>query len=85
MECLPEVDGHNTTINRVLEHHFVSGAPVPEAVGPAIFHVRLSVQSADVSADVGFGANDPHPQGLSYLAHRHSWMLIIPLPCPAPM
>ena len=67
IECLPKVDGHNVTINRVLKHHFVSGAPVPEAIGLAIFRVRLSVPSADVSANVGFGANDPHPAGVAVL------------------
>ena len=64
LKCFSKVDRHDVAFDRVLEHHLVSSAPVPEAIGPAVLRVHLCVPLANVSADVGSGANDPHPTGV---------------------
>ena len=67
LKCFSKVDRHDVAFDRVLEHRLVSGAPVPEAIGPAVLHVHPRVPLANVSVDVGSGANDPHPTGVAVL------------------
>ena len=60
MKPLPEVDCQDVTVERVSEHRFPGGTPVPKTLG-CLDHVPRAVPFTDMSADVGPGANYPHP------------------------
>jgi len=62
------MDSDDVAVDRVFAHHFTGGAPVPQtlALGRAVC-VPLFVPFQDVSTDMEFGANDPHPAWIAGL------------------
>ena len=68
MKSFPEMNSHHVTVERVLEHHFTNSAPVPQTQTlHCAVRVALAVLFTDVSTDMGSGAHDPHPTGVSGL------------------
>jgi hypothetical protein len=50
-------------VDRVFKHRF--GAPVPQTLGCAVRMPLSCMPFTDMSADMGSGANDPHPAGVA--------------------
>jgi hypothetical protein len=68
MKSLLEMNSHDVTVDRVFEHRFTGGAPVPLTLtlGCAV-RVPLAVPCTNVKANAVSGANDPHPTGVAGL------------------